>query len=456
MNGALVGVGAQVILNLKPRLYWEAIRAQHAVGPAKAGGAIQTEVYETTSQASTAKWLTWNDSKQLTFMTDGIDTAAGKEKCLGSVGAFYASNTNYHGSYTTSKYNYAVVSPTSASQLTESGSEFPSIARDPDIATSRYAIYLDTSLDAVNDCVVERSQSRSATYARTFQLFVRSGDQTDPTGIIELGFNETAGTRTTEAVHVRQISDDGWYAVSIIVPSSGGGATAGYVSIKAVADTGSWEIAFPMFYGNYSSTERIVRAGMSNTSATREKYAVRTVSEEVCLSPSGWLAMSVVLPDRSVSNGYVDNSGTGDYGFRGLLNLDCGTWRLRVSMSNTYDHLVVTLGDTSSVNFAYLDCPSDWNDFQAMGIVATWYHANKSKYASLWVNGTLLDSIANPATWFPAYGPPGTMYIGISEVDGTLAESFISRVAYGTNRLHRTNARALSAHMRNMARGATL
>ena len=164
--------------------------------------------------------------------------------------------------------------------------------------------------------------------------------------------------------------------------------------------------------------------------------------------------MSVVLPDRSVSNGHTDNAGAANYKFLGLLNLDCDTWRLRVSMSDTYDRLVVTLGSTAPVNFAFLDGPTAWNDFAAMGIVVAWEQTNTSTYANLWVNGEKLDGVSDPATWYPETPTAGTLLIGISDTDGTPAECMISKVAYGTNHINRSTARALSARMRDLARGA--
>lgn len=452
MMGGLVGSGANAILRLRPRFYWDALRAQQAVGPAKAGGHVLAEVYEATATASTAKWLTMNGHKQWKFMTDGIDTAAGKDRCLGSVGFFQKNTVNYQTSYTTSKYNYAVVAPTDAGQLTEDVAEFPSIARDPDIATSRYRVFLDSSLDAVNDCIVEKSQARSATYLRQFQVLVRGENGIeDPDGIVTLGWNATAGTRTTETPVFRSLGYDGWWAASILVAANA--STTGYASISVLADSGKWEIAFPGFFNQYTGSERITRAGWPRTD-TRYQYAVRTTVAEMCLRPSGWLAMSVVLPDRSVSNGHTDNAGAANYKFLGLLNLDCDTWRLRVSMSDTYDRLVVSLGDTAGVNFAFLDGQTAWDDFAPMGIVAVWEQTNTSTYANLWINGERMDGVSDPATWYPETPTPGTMFIGISAEDGTPAECMISRVAYGTNRINRSTARALSARMRDLARGA--
>jgi hypothetical protein len=230
-------------------------------------------------------------------------------------------------------------------------------------------------------------------------------------------------------------------------------STSGYASISVKADNGKWEIAFPGFFNQYTGSERITRAGWPR-SDTRYQYAVKTSVAEMCLRPSGWLAMSVVLPDRSVSNGHTDNAGASNYRFLGLLNLDCDTWRLRVSMSDTYDHLTVSLGTTAGTNFAFLDGPTAWNDFAPIGLVAAWEETNTSNYANLWINGERLDSVVDPAAWFPQTPTAGTMYIGISDADGSPAECMISRVAYGTNRINRSTARALSARMRDLARGA--
>jgi hypothetical protein len=455
VNGAIVGTGIQGILNLRPRFFWDAHDALNAVGPAPGGAPTAVAIYETTSQASTVKWLTMDSDKRWRFMEAGIDTAAGQNRCLGSVGGFFASTTNYFTAYTTAKYSFAVVTPTAAGQLTEDAADFPSIVRDGDIATSRYRVYLDTSTDAVNDVVVERSQTRSSTLVRTFQVLVRNDSLTDPSGNNELGYNTTAGTRTTEAPWLRSLGYDGWYVASILVPSSGGGSTTGYMSIMAKADTGVWEIALPLFFTSGSTPERITRAGLPSSSDARLKYALKTTSAELCLRPTGWMAMSLVLPDRSVSNGHTDNAGAANYRFLGMLNLDCATWRLRVSMSDTYDQVVVNLGDTSGTNFAFLNGPVDWDDFAALGIVVTWFTSNQSKFVTMYINGVKMDSVQDPATWYPDTVAPGTLYVGISENDGVIAETFISRVAYGMNRMHRSTARALSSHMARLARGGT-
>lgn len=451
MRGTLVGTGEQAILNLKPALYWDARMAQHAIGPSRYGTSlIPIEVYETTSQVSTAQWLTMRDDKRMGFMKNGIDTNAGKDECLGSVGAFYASTTNYFTAYTTSKYGFAVVTPTDPSQLTEDAAEFPDVVRDPAIATSRYRIFLDTSIDAVNDCVIEKSQTRSGTFVRTFQVLVRNTNgSTDPSSLIELGWNSTAETRTTVATQFRYLGFNGWYAASILVAAGG---TTGYLSIKANADTAVWEIALPLWFTSTASIERITRSGFSAVSGARYKYAVRTPADLV-LRSNGWLAMSIVLPDRSVSNGHTDNLENANYRFMGLFDLSASTWRLRASMSDTYDRVVVTLGDTSGTNFAFLDGPSDWDDFAGLGIVATWFTSNESTFAALYVNGVQMDSIQDPLTWYPQIGPVGKIIIGNSAEDGTSAETFISRVAFGNNRLHRSTARMLSNHMYRLARG---
>jgi hypothetical protein len=453
MIGTLVGTGEQAVLNLHPQLYWDARMAQQASGAYKNGGMAPTmQVYETTAQVSSAKWLTMRNDKRAGFMRNGIDTTAGKNECLGSVGAFYSSTTNYFTAYTTAKYGFAVVTPTDPSQLTEDAADFPDIVRDGDIATSRYRIYLDTSLDAVNDLVIEKAQVRSTSYVRTFQVLVRNTDGfTTPDGVVTLGWNDTAATRTTVATQFRSLGFNGWYSASILVAS---GTATGYLSIKATADTDIWEIALPLWFTSTSSIERVTRLGLSAVTGARYKYAVRTGYYDITLRTSGWLAMSIVLPDRSVSNGHTNNLGAADYKFLGMLNLDCGTWRLRASMSDTYDQVVINLGDTSGTNFAFLNGLADWNDFEALGIVATWFKSNGSTYAVLYVNGQELDSIEDPATWYPEACSAGIMYIGISDSDGTVADTFISRVAYGSDRMHRSTARVLSLHMKNLARGA--
>lgn len=179
-----------------------------------------------------------------------------------------------------------------------------------------------------------------------------------------------------------------------------------------------------------------------------------STNAEVTLKPTGWLAMSVVLPDPSVSNGHLDYAGVGNYKIAYLLHLDCGTYRLRVTMSDTYDHLVVSMGTTAGVNFAFLDCPSNWEGYAAMGIVATWEINDDNRYATLYVNGVKRDSVANPLDWFPNSLSPSTLWVGTVPGGGnSSADCYISKIAMGRHHLHRKDARVLSAHMRDIARG---
>jgi hypothetical protein len=282
---------------------------------------------------------------------------------------------------------------------------------------------------------------------------VKQSGGTDPTGIVELGWNGSSGTRTTEAPWIRKMPNTDWYMLGIIVAANA--STTGYGSIKIIAGNGEWDIACASFHNIYVEHERIPRIALRGNS-DRGKWDVHTTNAELKLRSEGWIAMSVVLPDRSVSNGHTDFDGASNYDFGGMFNLDCGTYRLRVSMSDTYDRLVVTMGTTAGVNFAYLDGLVDWDDFSAMGIVAAWEISNGNTYATLYINGQKLDSVANPADWFPDDLAAGTAYIGVSASDGAPAEAWISRVAYGTGHMHRSHARSLSKEMQKLCRGAEL
>ena len=81
-------------------------------------------------------------------------------------------------------------------------------------------------------------------------------------------------------------------------------------------------------------------------------------------------------------------------------------------------------------------------------------YRNGNKYATLYINGEKLDSAYNPVDWYSDDLTTGTAYIGILGADGSPAEAWISRVAYGTNPLHRSYARTLSYEMKKLCRGA--
>jgi hypothetical protein len=247
-----------------------------------------------------------------------------------------------------------------------------------------------------------------------------------------------------------------WYAVSFIVANNA--ATAGYISLKFIANTGRWQACSPLYFNIYTEHEYITRI-QGGTTFDRGKWDVHTTNAEVQLRRQGWVAMSVILPDQGITNGHLDYAGAANYDFAGMLNLDCGTDRLRISMSDTNDYITATLGTTSGTSYAYLDSgTTTWEDFAPLGIVVTWEVTNGNKYATLYINGQKCDSVANPVAGWPADNlAPGTLYLGISGANGTPAEMSIPRVAYGNTFMHRSYASTLSIQMRDwaMARGGS-
>jgi hypothetical protein len=449
MINSLSGVGLQAILtSCNPTFVWDAFRAGTCIGKSLTDtGRIDLTIVDNDARGDSV-WLRWSDNK-LELMSDHSGTDLGKEILFGPCGEFYGGTTT--GTVTfwnLTNMLFSEVSPTTSSSIVIDTGNFPDILKEQYVHCDRF--YLDSDYDLVNDTVIERTMSRSATYNRHYYIFVKQSGGTDPTGIVELGWNATSGTRTTEAPWIRRMPNSDWYMCGIIVPN---GLATGYGSVKIIAGNGEWDIACASMHNIYTEHERIPRTSVYQ-SYERGKWDVHTTNAELKLKSCGWIAMSIVLPDRSVSNGHTDFAGAASYDFGGIFNLDCGTYRLRVSMSGTYDQVVVNLGDTSGVNFAYLSGLTDWNDFAAIGLVACWEINNGNKYATLYINGEKLDSAYNPVDWYPDDLATGTAYIGISGADGSPAEAWISRVAYGTNPLHRSYARTLSYEMKKLCRGA--
>jgi hypothetical protein len=448
------GVGLQAILtSCNPTFVWDAFRAGTCLGKGLGGtGTLLMTLTDNDSEAANTLW-NWGDNR-LVKMPASTSAALGIETVLGPCGEFYGGTiTNYH-TWTSSKMGYIKISSTPTSSWAASGTDYPDILKNASGSDHCKVTYADTSQDAVNNVIVERSTTRSASYSRDFSILIKSTTNESPVGNIELGWNVSSFTEITSTPRFRKLPNSNWYIASIIVPAHATD-TAGYSSIMFKANTGIWHTACPTFTNKYAEFEYITRFGKATT-GTRGKWDVHTTNAELKLKSCGWLAMSVVLPDRSVSNGHLDYAGAANYKLLGMFNLDCGTYRLRVSMSDTYDHLVVNMGTTSAVNFAYLDGLSDWDDFAAMGIVVCWEINNGNKYATLYINGEKLDSVYNPVDWYPDDLTTGTAYIGILGADSTPAEAWISRVAYGTNPLHRSYARTLSYEMKKLCRGAQL
>ena len=459
----LSGAGAQVLLNnAKPVIMWDAIRAGRAIGTGLDGsGRMPVTMVDTRSETTSAKWGRWVDNR-VEMMEGNLTDASWVERCIGPCGEFYGFAGEGSGiSCTDAQFGMTVVTPTTTDSWLESTTDFAAILKNPATSWHDHVCYMDTDEDAVNDVVVEVSRTRNTGFITEFSVLVHSTEDTSPVGNIEMGWNATAKTRTTSTPRFRKLPGTEWWRASIVVAA---GAATGYLSFKGIKSTGVWQFAYPMGYLYLGGVEYITRFCPSSTKSTG-KWEVRTTNAEMVLRPTGWLAVSLVLPDRSVgiTDPYTNHAGTAGYGTGGMLILVCGLYRLRMFMSDTYDQVVVSLGTSPivsppspAVDFAYLNGPQYWNEFQALGIVVTWEQNNGHNYATLFVNGQKLDSVADPADWFPANLAAGTLYIGSGGGDGMMANAWIPRVAYGTNHMHRSYARVLSYKMAQLARGGNV
>jgi hypothetical protein len=448
------GLGIQTLFaNATPIFVWDAYRAGHSIGKGADGtGHIPLTITDNDSAAA-AQWFRFSDGK-LRKMSAASDTVIGMEEALGPTGDFFGGKTTSFYGYNNQRLGLTEVAPTVSTSWVRVESTFPDIFHTLGLTTSDhdYVVEARTNLDAVNDVVVERAQSRSATYNRDYTVLVKNiTAATNPNGLVEVGYNATAGTRLTSTpTRIRKLPGLDWYAVSFVVPSNA--TTSGYLSLKFLASTGTWQACSPSFFNIFVEHEYITRI-QGGVNFSRGKWDVHTTSAEVQLRRQGWLAMSIILPDKGVGSGHLDYAGGANYKFCGMFNLDCGTDRLRVSMSDTYDYIVVSLGTTSSTYYAYLDSgQAYWDAFAPLGLVVMWEVSSGNKYATLWINGIKCDSVANPATgWFADNLAPGTLYLGVSGADGTPAEASIPRIAYGNTHMHRAYARTLSIQMRNWA-----
>jgi hypothetical protein len=268
-----------------------------------------------------------------------------------------------------------------------------------------------------------------------------------------IGLNSSSGTRTVStSTWARPLPGSrGWWAIML---TTGSGSGTIYASISVPQDTGRWFVAAPSWYSIWSIMENVVRPPASPSAQSRGGWYIETTNSEIIMKPQGWIAGSIVLPDRSTSWGHKDLSGASNYRFLGMFNLDCTEgYRLRVSMSDSNDHLTVHLGTILSATIAYLDFQDDWNDFAGFGFVACWEVVNGSQYTTLYVNGEKLDAgTVTPGDWYAANLTPDVARIGISASSGTFGECWLSHFAMG-RRIHRAYARALSKRMYELARG---
>ena len=450
----ITGTGRTVLTQLNPTFVWDPFRNRAAGKGIEGNGHLKFDTIDADATVTTEAFSVW-DSGNERFKV--ITPAANPEEVFGTAGYFSDGYVEQRWTATWNAVNLAfdVVAPTPVGSLyQETG-----VVADIMVGTTMGDVtVIDTGVDA-NDAVIEKSCSNSATYTRVYQFLIKSENGTSPVGIVTIGANVTAGTRTSSAsTWCRKLPGSrGWWAVMLTAPL----VTPVYVSINVTAGTGRWFVACPMSYSQWSSFENITRApipiDLGPTTYSRGLWYLKSTNAEIAIKQSGWLAMSVVLPDPSVSRGHLNYAGVGSYKSAYLLNLDSDLQRIRVTMSDSNDRLIVILGDTVPVYYAYLDCLSDWDGFAAMGIVACWEINNGSKYASLYVNGRKLDSVANPsAGWFPRGVTPAQLRIGTDSTTGegsTAADCYISKVAMGNNILQRKDARVLSAHMKTIARG---
>jgi hypothetical protein len=448
------GIGRALLTQLNPTFVWDPFRNRAAGKGIEGNGNFKFDTIDADAITNTEAFSVW-DAGNERFKV--VTPAGNPEEVFGTAGYFSDGYVEQRWTATWNATNlaFAVVTPTpSGSLYQETG-----VTADIMVGTPMGDVtVIDTDVDA-NAAVIEKSCTNSTVTARIFQILVKSEDGTSPVGVVTVGANLTAGTRTSNAgTWCRKLPGTrGWWAVMLEAPM----VTPVYLSLNITAGTGRWFVACPMFYYQWSTFENIPRAPIpidsGPTTYSRGLWYLKSTNAEISIKPSGWLAMSVVLPDPSVSRGHLDYAGAGSYKVAYLLNVDSEFQRIRVSMSESNDRLVVILCETTPTYYAYLDCASDWDGFAAMGIVVCWEINNGSRYASLYVNGRKLDSVANPATgWFPQGIAPAQLCIGTDSTTGegvTAADCYISKVAMGKNVLQRKDARVLSSYMKKIARG---
>jgi hypothetical protein len=451
--GNIKGNSVSSVLNpYNPCFIWDPYSPEYALGDGyQGGGRVDFTVNDIDSISTSEEFSVWDAGNERFQIT----TPSTKDNVLGSVGDFSDGTTEsfWSSPWSTTTLGFAVVSPTSSGMLVQD-----SVPADIIVGgTMPNRTYVDTT--EVDDTVIERSNARSATYRRCFQILVKSNDGLEPlTGNVLVGINASSGTRSTSAsTWYRKLPGSrGWWAVMLTIEA---GTGTQYLSLKFKAGTGRWYIAAPMFYNAYSTFENIVHGPIpcytGPTSYARGQWNCYTKTSEFAISPAGWLAMSMVLPDRSISNGHLTYAGDAEYGFSGMFSWISSTYRIRMIMSDSLNHPVIQLDD-GGVSFAYLDFGENWQDFEKIGLVVTWGTSNGSNYASLYINGKKIDSVVDAINWFPQNLAASTIYIGSDGLDGAAADCWIPRLAIGRRPMHRSTARVLSLKMRDFARTGVL
>jgi len=439
----------------KASFIWDPVHPTLALGAGSQGSSgVECTLQDIDSVTGNEPYCVWSSANDR-FEVIYPDTTP--DKILGDIGEFSDGKyTSYWwAQWDATNLGFSVTSPTTSGALGQVTGTSPDIyyhTSMPDVT------YVETDGEA-QDAVIERSQSKSSTWDRTFQIFVKSLDGEDPTGKVKVGFNSSAGTRTVaDTVWCRQLPGSrDWWAIISHCPSDGV-TTTNYITMSFAQNTGRWYLAAPNWYNTYSTFENIVRSPVPRIDSnyySRGQHSVYTTNLDFAIPVSGWLAMSMILPDKSVSQGHQHYDGTSEYNFAGIYSWASGYYTLRAYMSSTHNEVRFILdyddGVTSDIVFA-LGIGNNWNEFEAVGIVLTWGISIGSEFAYLYVNGEKEASVFGRAYWMSQNLSPSAIYIGSDGSGGSAADLWIPRFAIGRSPLHRTQARILSAKMRQYTR----
>jgi hypothetical protein len=450
------GMGRTVLFNqYSPTFVWDPLRGIAAGKGLEGDGNFKFTLVDADARPTTEHFSVWNAGNE---RFEVVSLGTNPEACLGTAGYFSDGyiQQRWTASWDAANLGFAVVAPTAAGALYQDTGVKPDIIDD---TAHGDTTVLDTSLDLVNDVVVERSNTGSTSFQRVFQILIKSETDLSPETNVTIGINTTAGTRTTSTTWCRKLPGSrGWWAIFYIASL----ATPLYLSVKAKANTGRWFLSCPMVYNKWLSTENTLRAPIpaytGSLTESRGQLYVKSTNAELAMRPNGWLAMSIVMPEPSVSNGHVDYAGVGQYKSAYLFDWLCGIYTIRVFMSETYDTLAVWIYDNVPTTIAYLSFPITWEVFNAFGAVVTWRVDDWYAYAHLFVNGIKVDSAeAVPLDpWIPSGLAKGDITIGTQlPTGGTSAECFISKVALGSQVMEKRDAKILSSYMYDIARGKT-
>lgn len=444
-----------ILREYKASFIWDPFHPTLGLGAGLQGSSgVECTVQDIDSVTGNEPYCVW-DSANDRFEVIYPDTTP--DKILGDVGEFSDGKyTSYWwAQWDATNLGFSVTAPTSAGALGQVTGTSPDIyyhTSMPDVT------YVDTDGEA-QDSVIERSQSKSATYDRTFQIFVKSLDGEDPTGKVKVGFNGSAGTRTvTDTVWCRQLPGSrNWWAIISHCPSNI--VTTNYITMSFAQNTGRWYLAAPNWYNTYSTFENIVRSPIPRIDSnyySRGQHTVYNTNLDFAIPKSGWLAMSMILPDRGITQGHQHYDGTSEYNFAGVYSWSSIPITLRAYMSSSYNRITFVLdyndyAGTTDTLFV-LNIGDDWNEFEAVGIVLTWGISNGYTWAYLYRNGEKQGGSFKHLLWIDDDLSPSSIYIGSDGSPGSAADLWIPRFAIGRSPLHRGQARILSAKMRQYTR----